>query len=132
MAACRSRFVAAITRTLARMHVVPPTRSNSCSCRTRHNLLEHRCRVDFLPQRNVFVPELLLSLLAILDIGRRGIPAYEAPLFIPNRIKANKKPSILPVFSPVPRFDLERAFAFELARNFPRRPFRILWMKQPV
>jgi hypothetical protein len=39
-------------------------------------------------QHNVLVLELLLSLLAILDIGRRGIPTCEASLFIQNRIKA--------------------------------------------
>ena len=35
MAACKSRFVAAITRTSVRIGRVPPTRSNSCSCKTR-------------------------------------------------------------------------------------------------
>jgi len=33
MAACKSRFVAAITRTSARIRRVPPTRSNSRSCK---------------------------------------------------------------------------------------------------
>ncbi len=35
IAACKLRFVAAITRTFVWMDRVPPTRSNSCSCRTR-------------------------------------------------------------------------------------------------
>src|SRR5271156_1850267 len=35
MAACKLRFVAATTRTFVWMDRVPPTRSNSCSCKTR-------------------------------------------------------------------------------------------------
>ena len=39
MAACRSRLVAAITRTSARIRRLPPTRSNSCSCKTRRSAI---------------------------------------------------------------------------------------------
>src|SRR5258707_6155470 len=64
-----------------------------------HDSLEHRCLIDFLAQRNVLVLESLFSLLAILDIGRRCVPTFETSLFIQNRIKAEKKPAILSVFS---------------------------------
>src|SRR6266446_10408284 len=67
--------------------------------RRSDDLLEHRCFIDFFAQRNILVLESLLSLLAILDIGRRRIPTCEAALFIPNRVKAEKKPPILSVFS---------------------------------
>jgi hypothetical protein len=39
MAVRKSRLVAAITRTSARMRRVPPTRSNSCSYKTRRKAI---------------------------------------------------------------------------------------------
>ncbi len=68
--------------------------------RRSDNLLEHRCLIDFFAQRDILVLQYLLSLLAILDIGRRGIPACEASLLISQRVMAEKKPAILPVPSP--------------------------------
>src|SRR6266852_6167756 len=65
--------------------------------RNSHDLLEHRCPIDFLAQRNVLVLESLLSLLAILDIGRCDIPMCDASLFIQRRIVADEKPAILPI-----------------------------------
>jgi len=75
------------------------------------------CR--FLPQRNVFVPELLLSCLRSSISVAAAYQRMRRPCSSRIGLKANRKPAILPVFSPVPRFDLERAFAFELAGTSP-------------
>src|SRR5258707_9362937 len=100
--------------------------------RRSDDLLEHRCLIDFFTQSDVLMLESLFSLLAILDIGRRGIPTCEAPLFIQNRIKAEKKPAILPVSPPSPRFELVRGSASEFARTFARHSWRILRVEQAV
>ena len=100
--------------------------------RSADDLLEHRCPIDFLAQCNVLVLEPLLSMLAILDIGRRGIPTCGASLFIQRRIVADEKPAILPVSSPQPHFNIKRGPAQEFAINFSRYAFPILWMKQSV
>src|SRR5260221_3729894 len=99
--------------------------------RNPHDLLKHRCPIDFFAQRNVLVLKSLLSLLAILDIGRCGIPTCGASLFIQRRIVADEKPAVPPVSSPQPHFHIVRGPAQELAINF-RYAFPILWMKQPV
>jgi len=39
MAICKLRFVAATTRTFVWMDRLPPTRSNSCSCKTRNSAI---------------------------------------------------------------------------------------------
>ncbi len=44
--AARSRLVVATTRTSTRMGVVPPTRSNSCSCSTRSSLACRSSRIS--------------------------------------------------------------------------------------
>src|SRR5713101_8551135 len=88
--------------------------------RNSHDLLKHRCPIDFFAQRNVLVLESLLSLLAILDIARRSIPTCGASLFIQRRIVAEKKPAILPVSSPQPHFNIKRGPAQEFAINFSR------------
>ncbi len=85
---------------VGRSHLGYPGKHRLQGRRNSHDLLEHRCLVEFFTQRNVLVLESFLSLLALLDIGRRGIPTCEAALFIPNRIKPEKKPAILTVFSP--------------------------------
>jgi len=38
-----------------------------------HNFFKHEGLIDLLPQRQVLVMNVLLYLLPILDIGRRGI-----------------------------------------------------------
>src|SRR5712692_5669144 len=100
--------------------------------RNPHDLLKHRCPIDFFAQRNVLVLESQLSLLAILDIGRRSIPTCGASLFIQRRIVADEKPAILPVSSPQPHFNIKRGPAQEFAINFSRYALPILWMKQSV
>ena len=76
--------------------------------RNPHDLLKHRCPIDFFAQRNVLVLEPLLSLFVILDIGRREIPTNNTSLLISHRVIAQKKPAILRVFSQEARFGLER------------------------
>src|ERR1700751_317545 len=67
--------------------------------RSSHDLLEHGRLVDFFAKGNVFVLESLFSLLAIVDIGSRNIPAHNASLFISQRVVAEKEPQILAVVS---------------------------------
>src|SRR5229473_2440489 len=67
--------------------------------RSSHDLLEHRYPSDFFAQRDVLVLESLFSLLALLDIGRCGIPTCDASVFISYRVPAEEKPAIRPVFS---------------------------------
>src|SRR4029077_3674433 len=67
--------------------------------RNPHDLLEHRCPIDFFAQRNVLVMKSLLSLLAILDIGPSDIPTHKVSLVVSQRIPAEEKPAILSVFS---------------------------------
>src|SRR5260370_36783400 len=56
--------------------------------RNPHDLLEHRCPIYFFAQRNVFVAESLLSLLAVLNIGRSHIPTNDASLLISHGVIA--------------------------------------------
>src|SRR6266849_909137 len=74
--------------------------------RNPDDLLKHRCPIDFFAQRNVLVPEPLLSLLAILDVGRRSIPTRDASLFVSQRVAADKEPSIRTVIPQQPHFCL--------------------------
>src|ERR1700733_203896 len=64
------------------------------SGRSSDDLLEHRCLIDFFPQRNVLDLESLLSQLAILDISRGNIPTNDASLFISERIPTGEEPAI--------------------------------------
>ena len=94
--------VSPVIRTVESVGATLDTRESTVcrGARSSDDLLEHRCLVDFFAQRDVLVLEPLLGLLAILDIGRGDIPTREASLFIPQRVIAEKKPAILPVFSP--------------------------------
>ncbi len=90
------------------------------SGRAAYYLFEHRRAVDLFAQGNVLVLEPLLSLLAILDIGRRSIPTCGASLCIQCRIVADEKPAILPVSSPQPHFNIKRGPAQEFAIDLSR------------
>src|ERR1700733_952519 len=63
------------------------------------NFLKHRGAINFLAQSNVLVLEPLFNDFAILDVGPRGIPLFDAPLVVPHGIKAEMKPAILAVSS---------------------------------
>src|ERR1700722_19806728 len=65
--------------------------------RSSDDFLEHRCFIDFFTQSNILILESLFGLLAILEIRRRDIPTCSVPLFISQRVEAEKKPAILPV-----------------------------------
>src|SRR6266702_6970381 len=81
------------------------------SGRRSNDLFKHRGFVDFFTQGNVFVLNSLLCLLAILDVGCSDVPARDASFSVSERVKSEKKPTILPVFSRQARLDLVRLVA---------------------
>src|SRR5258708_3332125 len=83
--------------------------------RCADNLFEHRCLVDFFSQGNVFVLKSLLCLFPILDVSISDVPARDASFSVSERVKSEKKPTILPVFSQQARFVFERLAAEEFS-----------------
>ena len=76
--------------------------------RCADNFLEHRSLVDLLAKGNIFVLKSLLCLFAILDVGVSYIPARDVSFCVPEWVKSEKKPTILPIFSQQARFVFER------------------------
>src|SRR4029453_8739553 len=58
------------------------------------DLLEHRRRVNVLPERDVFLLKSLHGSLALVDIGARNIPAPDLSVVVAHRIVASQKPAI--------------------------------------
>ena len=67
------------------------------------DLLEHRRRVNFLPQRDVFLLQSLLGSLAIVNIGQRHIPTHDPSVVVAHRIVARQKPAIASISVAQPR-----------------------------
>src|SRR5216683_8143847 len=68
--------VSPVIRTLESVGATLDTRESTVcrGGRGSHDLLKHRYPSDFFAQRNVLILESLLSLLALLDISRCGVP----------------------------------------------------------
>src|SRR4029077_11384245 len=92
---------------------------------------KHECLIDLLPQRNVFVTHPLFGLLAILDIGPRRVPANNEPLVVAKGMVADKKPSIVTVFSERPLLQFKRLTAREGFMALLAQPFHILGVEDP-
>ncbi len=75
------------------------------------NLFEHRGLVDFLSKRHVLLLELLLVSLAVLNIGRRDVPANDLSLVVLERVVPNQKPAIGSVAATQAHFQLVRGAA---------------------
>src|ERR1700674_4224665 len=61
--------------------------------RCTDNFLEHRSLVDLLTQGDVFLLKPLLGSLALINIGRRNIPALDLSLIVVQRIETSQKPA---------------------------------------
>src|SRR5580692_3042776 len=94
---CRARAISSLPvpvsprmRTVASDGATFATCFSTCRMDSQEptNLLKHRGAVNFLAQSNVLVLETLFNDLAILDVGPRGIPSFDAPLLVPHGIKA--------------------------------------------
>jgi hypothetical protein len=75
--------------------------------RRADNFLEHRRAIDFLPQNEVLIPQLLFHPLSVVEVGSRNVPADNAPAFVFERVVLNKLPAILPALEQGPHFQLE-------------------------
>src|SRR5207245_10529977 len=62
--------------------------------------LEHRRAIDLFAQREIFASDSLFGLLAVFDVRPCRIPANNVSLLVPQRVVADKKPTILPVAPP--------------------------------
>src|SRR6516165_12100346 len=65
--------------------------------RRADNFVEHRRAIDFLPQNEILVPELLFHPLAVLDVGCRHVPADDLAVFVFKWAVLKELPAILPV-----------------------------------
>jgi hypothetical protein len=74
--------------------------------RGANDLLEHRGFVDFLTQGDIFLPESLLSGLAIVDIGTGYIPADDLPFVIANRVGTSQEPAVTSIAPAQPQLQL--------------------------
>src|SRR6266436_3710615 len=83
MAASKSRLVAAITRTFVRMDPVPPTRPNSCSCRTRKRAIWVSAGSSPISSRKMVPPSANSK-----RPKRRWVAPVKAPFSWPNNSDA--------------------------------------------
>src|SRR5690349_19244824 len=70
------------------------------------DLLEHRRTVDFFAQRQVLVANPVLPSLAVVDVGRGGVPAHNATVLVTKRAIADEEPSVHAIVTPGPLFVL--------------------------
>src|SRR5882762_7564147 len=75
------------------------------------DFFEHGGPYDVFAQRNVFVAHPVFRSLAIVDVGSRGIPAHETPLFVAERVVTDEEPTVLAILPPCALFDLKRQAA---------------------
>src|SRR2546427_8710322 len=80
-------------------------------CGGAHDLFEHGGPYDVFAQRNVFVAHPVFRSLAIVDVGSRGIPAHETPLFVAERVVTDEEPTVLAILPPCALFDFKRLAA---------------------
>src|SRR5215469_3373494 len=73
-----------------------------------HNFFKHQRAIDFLPQNEVLVPELLFRLLLVVDVGCRTVPANDLAAVIFQRIVLHKAPAILPALIQKAHLQIER------------------------
>src|SRR5262249_43562026 len=76
--------------------------------RRTDNFVEHRRAIDFLPQNEVLVPELLFHPLSVVNVGCRHVPADDLAIFVFNWVVLKELPAILPGLEQQARFHLER------------------------
>src|SRR5713226_1853274 len=96
-----------------------------------HDLLEHRRAIDLFAQREIFASDPLFGLLAVFDVGPCRIPTNNAPLLVPQRVVADKKPAILPVTPPYSLLIFEWRAARKRLLAFVTQSLHIVWMKDP-
>src|SRR5437899_9450371 len=95
------------------------------------DFLEHGRVYDIFAQRNVFVSHPVFGPLAIVDVGSRCIPTYEASLFVAERVVMDEEPTILPILPQRSLFDFKRETACKGRPAFLPQALEILWMKDP-
>src|SRR5215471_2853162 len=83
--------------------------------RRTDNFVEHRRAIDFLPQNEILVPELLFHPLSVVDVGCRHVPADDLAIFVFKWAVLKELPAILP--------GLEQQARFHLERDAPQEPF---------
>src|SRR5271155_2082644 len=89
-------------------------RENTFQCgRCSNDLFKHRGFVDFFAQSDVLAAKRVFRLLAFFDVSSNDVPASEASFFVSERVKSEKKPTIIPIFSRQARFGFERLVAEE-------------------
>ena len=111
----RSSFAGNKHRRVGRCNLGYLQQSLSECFRRTDDLLEHRCFVDFLTQRDVLPLDLFfqpfnffLGPLTILNINTRSIPLNYLSAFVALRDFVVQHPAIFTVSSPEPRFMQER------------------------
>src|SRR6266849_3619571 len=107
-----------------RKHSLQPRRSAD-------DLFEHKCLIDLLPERKVFVTHPLLGPLAIVYIGPSRVPANNVSLVVAKGIEAGKKPAIVTVFSKRSLLKFKRLTARERHLALLAQPFQILGVEDP-
>src|SRR6266850_6388513 len=70
------------------------------------NFFEHRCLVDFFPQRHVLLLQSLLGPLAIVDVLTIELPPNQLSLVVAKRVVPDEEPAIGPVPLPQPHLGL--------------------------
>src|SRR5216683_1969202 len=96
-----------------------------------HDLLEHRRPVDLFAQRDIFASHPLFGLLAVFDVGPCRIPANNVSLLVPQRMVADKKPTILPAAPPCSLLIFEWRTACKRLLAFVTQSLHIVRMKDP-
>src|SRR5215472_7097026 len=67
--------------------------------RRADDFVEHRRAINFLPQNEVLVPELLFHPLSVVDVGCCHVPADDLAIFVFERVVLKELPAILPFFN---------------------------------
>src|SRR4029077_5001839 len=80
-------------------------------CGGTDDLLEHGGPHDVFAPGHVFVAPPVFPPLAIVDVGSRGIPAHETPLFVAERVVTDEEPTVLTILPPCALFDFKRQAA---------------------
>src|SRR6266849_4942954 len=96
-----------------------------------HELLEHGRAIDFFAQRDIFASHPLFGLLAVFDVGPCRIPANNVSLLVPQRMVADKKPTILPAAPPCSLLIFEWRTACKRLLAFVSQSLYIVRMKDP-